>query len=423
MQIGKNILNLKKNYTTHNKCRACLSKEVVDLYNLKKTPLEDVYLKKINRKTKLKKYPTTLSLCRKCCYVFLKQTVNPDLSYKRYIYKTSTTSGLSNHYDDYAIREIKRFKLNSKSIVLDIGSNDGSLLNSFKKNNIKTLGVEPAKKISNFANKKKIKTINSYFNDNCANIIKKKYEKIDHITANYMLANVLDLNNFFENINKILSPTGVFVIETGYHPEQFKKYMFDYIYHEHFSYFTITFLNNFLKKHKMYIYDIKSTAPKGGSIKIYVKQRLKTEPIKKIVKIFLKKEVRLGVNTSSYFNAFFKKIEKKKYEVINLLNKLKKNKKLIVGIGASHSVTTLIYNFELNKYLNCLVDDNKIKHKTYSPGFNIPVYSTKKILSIKPDYLIILGWQHQNTIINKHKKLLQLGTKFIIPLPYLKIIK
>tara|TARA_B100000965_G_C19547186_1_gene738408 strand:- start:200 stop:1453 length:1254 start_codon:yes stop_codon:yes gene_type:complete len=413
-----------KEVRSYNKCRACHSNEINILYKFQNSPLEDLYLKKKNLSKKDKLYPMVLIICNSCKYVHLKHTIDPDLSYKNYIYETSTTSGLKKHYDLIAEKEINKFNLNNSKLIVDIGSNDGSFLSSFKSKGMKVLGIEPAKNISSLANKKGIPTINSYFNQNTVKKIIKKYGKAYHITANYVFANIADINDFIISTKILLSNQGNLVIETGYHPDQFKSYMFDYIYHEHYSYFTVTFLDKFLRKNGLYINDFLITKPKGGSIKIYIKKINKNIRFpSKVLKLINIEKIN-KIHTKKYYNQFFDQINLKKIELLNYLKTISKKKLNIIGFGASHSVTTLIYNFNLSKYIKYIVDDNKIKYDTYSPGYKIPVFSSKKLYQKRnsKEIILILAWQHSNVIINKHKSLLKKNIEFVIPLPQLKII-
>ena len=199
--------------------------------------------------------------------------------------------------------------------------------------------------------------------------------------------------------------------------------MFDYIYHEHFSYFSAIFMNNYLKKFNFFLFDAIITDPKGGSIKFFIKKN-NSRKLKQSTNLqnIIHLENRNKINSIEYFKNFNIRINKFKKILNNNLIEIFNNNKIIVGIGASHSTTTLIYHYNISQYIHYLVDDNNIKHGTFAPGNKIPVYSTKKIYDNPPDYLLILGWQHQDTIINKHKKLLKKGCKFIIPLPKFKII-
>ena len=401
------------------KCRICKSSsKVQSIFDLKSTPIADYY--SIIKLDNQKKYELSLKFCKNCNYTFLSKTLKADVSYTNYLYHTSTTTGLGNHYDEYIDSITKKFKILPKSLVLDIGSNDGAMLLSMKKKGLNPLGIEPAKKISDFANSKKLKTINAYFNDQLVKKILKKYGKPKIITANYMFANVDDISLFVKNIFNIIDEQGIFVIQTGYHPVQFSNMMFDYIYHEHYSYFSLFSLIKLLKKNDLKLVDASINNHKLGSLRaVFSLENSKFTVNKKQIKKILLKEFNYNNYPKKSFKYFKYKLDTNKQKITNFF--VKNYMKKFVGFGASHSVTTFLFYHNIGNYLSCIVDDNIIKQNTFSPKLNIPVYNPKVLRSIKPNFIIILGWQHAKSIISKHKKLISISS-FIIPLPNLKII-
>ena len=404
-----------------NKCEICGSNSIRPVLSFSPSPLGDIYLPSDKKHLSNKLYPLDLYNCAKCGYLSLINKVNPKLSYTNYIYESKTTVGLLTHYDKYAKKICKKLSLSEKDKILDVGSNDGSMLSSFKKEGLFTLGVEPALEIAKIANNSGLKTINGYLNNNTSSYILKKYGTFNVITANYVFANILDVNSFVKNIYKLLSKNGSFVIQTGYHPKQFKKNMFDYVYHEHFSYFSLNTLIFLMSKYKLKLVDVETNSKKGGSIRVIFSKNQKAKKNKKKIDKIINYEKKLNINSDKYFMNFEKRLVKLKTKSQYELEKIKIKKKTIVGLGASHSVSTLTHHFKLNRFFDYLVDDNKKKHGLYSPGSNLivrPVKFGKKI----PNYIYVLAWQHQKTILKKYQYLKKRGIKFIIPLPKFKII-
>ena len=406
----------------HKKCAACDNKNIFNVMSLISTPFEDHFLKKKDIKKNQQVFPLKLYLCKNCGNLFLLHVLNPNVSYKYYLYNTEVTLGLQKYYNQFAKKIVKKYSLKRKDKMLDIGSNDGSVLNSFKKQKLEVLGIEPAKKISTQANKKKLKTICDFFSPQIASKLKRQNFRPKLITANYVLANINNLKEFAKLAESLLDDNGILIINTGYHPKQFKIYMFDYIYHEHFSYFSLGFLKNFFKRYGLEVVDANLISLKGGSIEIVLKKTQATKKISNRAKKIIKTEQKEKINTTHYFKKFNEKINKKKNDLLNLLKRLKGKKNFIIGFGASHSTTILTYHFELRQFLSLIVDDNKLKHNLFSPGYHIPVVSTEAIYKKKPDFVLILAWQHQKKIVLKHIKYLNQGGKFIIPLPTLKVI-
>lgn len=403
------------------KCNICLSSRISTLLRLKDTPLEDQFLDEANKNLFQPLYPLELAICEDCGYAFLPHIVNPEASYADYVYESGVTVGLRNHYDEYAKEVIFDYKIPSGSLVVDLGSNDGSMLASFKREGMKVLGVEPAKTISEKATASGIYTINDFFSDTVVSEILQNYGPASVVTANYMYANVDDVSSFTKSVSKLLTPDGVFVIQTGYHPEQMKIMMFDYIYHEHFSYFTVEVLKNIFSSCGLELIHAVKTAPKGGSLRVVGQLKNGAREIDSSVQQLIEEERDNKVRDPETYKQFSLAIDASKEKLVDLLTKLKSSGKKIVGLGASHSTTTLIYHFEIASFLDYLVDDNVLKHGRYSPGNHIPVYPMQKLYDEAPDYVVILAWQHQESILRKHSAALKEGVKFIIPLPELKI--
>lgn len=414
---SKKVLRYSKN------CRSCGSKKVKKALSLKPTPFEDHFVTRKELGKKQKKYPLDLYLCSECNYLYLSHILNPDFSYKYYLYNTEVTLGLQKYYKENVDFIIKKLKLSKNDLVMDIGSNDGTFLKFFKRKKIKVLGIEPAKNVAKKALNKGVKTINQFFNDKLIINLMKNNIKPSVISANYVFANIEDINNFISNILKILKDDGVIAINTGYHPDQFKKNMFDYIYHEHYSYFSLTFLKNFFEKKNLEIIYVKKTKPKLGSIFLLLRRKKMKNNSFHMVKKLISQENLSGINKIHYFKKLKQRINSIGRNLVKILENYKKKNIKLIGYGASHSTTILIHEFRLNKYLKFILDDNPIKQGLYSPGFHIPVLNGNKIMNDFNSVVIILAWQHQNKIIQRNIKFLKQGGKFISPLPRLKIIK
>jgi len=398
-------------------CRICNSNNIDTILKLKDTPLEEQFVDESNIHIEQKSYPLELALCNKCGYVHLPYVVNPEESYNNYLYNSGVTPGLRSHYDDYAKKIVTKYKIKKKSFIVDLGSNDGSMLSSFKKQDMNVLGVEPAKFIAESANKSGVETINDFFTDKVVSKILISYGKADVISANYMYANIDNIVQFTKSVENLLSKDGIFVVETGYHVEQFKIKMFDYIYHEHFSYFTVGVMNYLFNKCGLEIIDAQKTKPKGGSIRVVAQKQNGLRHKLPAVDIIIKSENESNIYQHEIYKSLSKELQELKLELIKLLKNLKAKGKSIIAFGASHSTTTLIFHFELGDYFDYIVDDNEAKHGQYSPGLHIPVFSTDKMYADSPDYVLILAWQHQDIIRDRHSKFIENGGKFIVPLP------
>jgi SAM-dependent methyltransferase len=407
----------------HDKqCRVCGDSSVVSLFRLRDTPLEDQFISIEHKTVEQPVYPLELAMCEKCGYVHLPYVVNPEVSYIDYVYVSGVTVGLRNHYDEYAEKIIADYEVPGASLVVDLGSNDGSMLASFKRLGMRVVGVEPAKAIAQRADANGLPTINGFFTAEVVSQILEGHGPAGVVSANYMYANVDDIIGFTENVAKLLGPEGVFVVQTGYHPEQMKIKMFDYIYHEHFSYFTVEVLKSIFSACGLELIQAEKTEPKGGSIRAIGQLLNGSREVGESVEHLVREERSQGMKDSETYQRFATEIEHAKTEILTVLLDIKAAGKRIVGFGASHSTTTLTYHFELAQYIEYLADDNVLKHGSFSPGYHLPVRSTAALIEDAPDYVIILAWQHQRSIIERHRLFLETGGKFIVPLPSLKIV-
>ena len=367
-----------------------------------------------------KLYPVEVQLCMTCSHLFLKHFINQNNYYKKkFTYRTQVTQELKHHFLLEIKKIFKKFKIKKNSLCVDIGSNDGTILSIFKKHKMKFIGIEPSIQISKLANSKGLKTINSFFNEST---VKKIIWDVGYptvISSTYTFANIEDTKKFLKNIKNLLSNEGIFIVETGYHPQQMKNNMFDYFYHEHFSYFSLKSLKKLLNNSGFKILEARITSPKSGSLLVVAKKIKEINksyelPVASEKKI-LRQEKKNGVYQKKFYEKFSKKIYVLKKKLHKKLNKIKKNGHPIAGYGASHSSTLLVHQFELSNFLNFLVDDNRNKHFTYSPNFKLPVFPSKKIYKDDVKNILLLAWNKKNLIVNNHKEFIDSKGKFILP--------
>jgi hypothetical protein len=413
--MTENILRYDKH------CRLCGGYKISTIMHLNDTPLEDQFVSQQDLNIAQQVYPLDLALCEDCGYVYLPYIVSPEASYSDYVYVSGLTVGLRNHYDMYAQNIINDFEISKNSLVVDLGSNDGSMLSSFKRLDMNIIGVEPASNIAAIANESGLTTINDFFTDEVASKILDMYGTASVVTANYMYANIDDVIQFTKNVAKTLSPDGIFVVQTGYHPEQMKIKMFDYIYHEHFSYFTVEVLKELFSNCGMQLIHAQKTSPKGGSIRIIGQLKNGSRTIDPSVQTLINEECDQGMRDINTYKKFSSDVDESKKILIKLLTDLKSSGKKIVGFGASHSTTTLIYHFELAPFFDYLIDDNEVKQGRYSPGHHLPVYSSSKLSEDHPDCVVVLAWQHAESILKNHKENHPL-IQWILPLPDCQMI-
>ena len=412
-----------ENYKTRDNCRLCQSSNLVSVLKLASTPPANAFVKKDKCNLEQKKYPLQLYFCNTCNHVQLTDIVDPSELFENYVYVSGTSPVFVDHFKNYAQTIIKKYRPSIENYVLDIGSNDGTLLKFFKEMGYKVIGVDPAKEISKKANEEGILTINDFFDMKTAEKIKNKYSHASLITANNVFAHCDDLSGITDAVSKILAPNGFFVFEVSYLVDVYQKTLFDTIYHEHLSYHSVKPLIKFFESKNMTLIDVIKVNTHGGSIRCVVKNCAVKEEMQNSVRNFVELENKLAFNNSCTFINFSKKIEERKKELCQLIKNIKADKKTIAGFGAPAKATTLMYEFGLNNdILDFIVDDSPLKQGLFSPGLHIPIYSSSQIETLKPDYLLILAWNFADSIIKNNQKFLETGGKFIIPLPTLEVI-
>lgn len=402
--------------THHTICRVCDSREIDIALELSPTPLADMFVPQADAPKFCKEYPLSVGLCRNCGYLHLSWTLNADLLYPDFVYTTSTTVGLINHYREYADQMLRMVDLTSSDLIVDIGSNDGSFLQGFLACKSRLQGVEPGRVIAEKANEL-VPTKCGYFDDNLVDTILAEHGKATLITTNYTYANIDNILEFSRSVKRLLADNGLFVVQTGYHPDQMDKCMFDYIYHEHISYFSFGVVKKILAKSGLEPISVSRNSMKGGSIRIVAQHVNGDRKIDETIATMLSEEHSRGVRELATYRKFSTAIETKGLKLRKLLDDLVATGERIIGYGASHSTTTFLYHYKLKSYLDYIVDDNLVKQGTVSPGYLIPVYSPTRLNGEQEIFVLILAWQHAENIISRNSALVDRGVRFILPFP------
>ncbi len=409
--------------TKRDSCRLCNSKNLKLVLKLAPTPIGDAYITKDKLDKVQECHPVDLYLCKTCGLLQLLEILNPDSIYRNYIYHTSDSLGLVRHFESYTEDVLNHINPPKDSLVIDIGSNDGSLLRSFKNKGMRVLGIDPALSIAQKATESGIETLPTFFSIDVANKIRKRYGQARIVTSNNTFANVDNLIDIVNGIRVLIEPDGVFVFETGYLLDLVQKCIFDNIYHEHLSYFSVNPLLNFFKNNGMKLIDVKRIPAKGGSLRCIVKLDNGLYETSPAIKNLLKLEKEAKIHKSKTYIKISNKLLNIKNQINELLREIKKIGMKVAGYGASVGATTVLYNLDINKdKIIFIVDDNQARQGLYSPGLHIPVLSPKAIYDQKIEYVLILAWQYTDTIINKHQKYLNEGGHFINFLPKFEVI-
>ena len=413
-----------KNFHSKRKiCRLCESKRLVLAVPLAPTPVAEKYLSKNQLHEKELIAPLDLYMCNDCGHVQILDIIDPNFLYNDYTYASGRSKGMVNHFEKYAKEIYQKYSPSSKDLVVDIGSNDGTLLKFFKNYDLRVLGVDPATEIAAKATKDGIETIPKFFNKKLAIEICKTYGKAKIVTANNAFAHMDNLSEIMEGIKLLMDNNSIFVFEISYLLDVLEKFLLGTIFHEHHSYHSLKPLILFLNKFNMEIIDVSRNNIQGGSLIGVVQfkggRHKKNISVEKSLDI----EEKSQLTNIKTFNNFYKNLLLTKKNIKELFEKIQKQKKIIAGFGAARSGTTLITQMEIGDKIQYIVDDNLEKQGKFSPGDHILVRPTSYIYENSPDYLIILAWIHSKNIIENHQKYLDQGGSFIVCFPELKIIK
>jgi len=405
------------------KCRLCDSEFIIKVLPINPSPIADAYVTKDDLDVDQDLIPLDLYQCQKCGHVQNLDIVNPEYLFKNYIFHTSGSKSLINHFRLYVDDVLKRFSLKNNSLIVEIGSNDGTFLKFFKEYGFHVLGIDPAVDIAYKANKDSIPTINRFFSSELAIKIRSENGPAQLLIANNVYAHSDSLGDITKGVKLLLSDSGIFIFEVSYLLDIVDNFLFDTIYHEHLSYHSLSSLSSFLNKYELELFDVKKISSKGGSIRCFVQKINGVYEKNNIVPRMIEEEVRRGLSSPEIFYKYSNDIDIVKNNILNYLYNNTNNKTKILGYGASTTATTLMYHFEITSVLDYLIDDNKLKHEMYSPGAHIEVKPSDFIYSYNPDFIIILAWQYSDQIISKHSSYLDSGGTFLIPLPELRICR
>ncbi len=406
-------------------CRFCQTTLKYTFVDLGLSPLANSFIDEKKEKLSEKFYPLHAYVCDKCYLVQLEEFETPENIFSDYIYFSSYSDSWLTHSKEYTENIIRRFRFDETSLVVEVASNDGYLLQYFKKNNIPVLGIEPAQNVAEAARKKGINTYVMFFGVNTAEELASKGLQADLLIGNNVLAHVPDINDFVRGLKIALKPDGVITLEFPHLLQLIINRQFDTIYHEHFSYFSLISITKILEKHDLTIFDLDELSTHGGSLRIYASHtENKTFKKHRCVDMLFDKEVAAGLKDMETYTNFNKEIYSIKSDLLRFLIKAKTEGKKVAGYGAPAKGNTLLNYCGIGKdYLPYTVDRNPNKQNTLLPGSHIPVYSPNKIFETKPDYVIILPWNLKSEIIKQLSEIRKWGASFIVPIPRLEIIK
>ncbi len=396
-------------------CYICSSNNLTNFLDLGNhpPPLNFVTKEKILENNAI--FPLQVFFCNSCGLVQLGNAVDPKIMFKEYIYTSGISTAFRSHLESFTKKLMEKFTPNDDDLVIDIASNDGTLLHFFKNSGIRVLGIEPSN-IAEIAEENGIQTINDFFTEAIAKKILDENGQAKIITITNAFAHIKDLDSLMKGVKILLKENGVFVSESQYLVDIIEKLEYDTIYHEHLRYYCLKPLIQLFEKYDMEVFDCERISSHGGSIRVFASLKgkfAKSENVKDIIEY----ENKLKLSEIETYQKFAKKIYENKNKLISLLTKIKDDGHNIVGISAPARSSTILNFCNINsENLEYIAEKSHLKIGKFTPGSHIQVVDDKQLVIDQPDFALLLSWHLSDSIIPKIRNDGFKG-KIIVPLP------
>lgn len=399
------------------KCRICGS-AARRFLSLGETPLANSFLRKEQLDSNEPQFPLNVCLCEACGLVQLDCLVPPEVMYRNYIYFSSTSELMQEHFSQLADEVASR--LPRSAFVVEIASNDGIVLRSLKRHGCDVLGIEPATNIAEHANKSGISTLNEFWSSALAERLVKERGQADAVLANNVMGHVHDLNDFAQGISILLKDTGMAVIQVQYLVDFIEKLEYDTVYHEHVSYISLHPVVQLFRRHGLEVFDVQRfPGIHGGSVRFSIGKGARTRAVDEL----LEYERKEGFLSRQKYEAFARRVEGHRAAFLQLLNSVKSEGKRIAGYGAAAKANTLLNYCGVGpSVIEYISDKSPHKQGLYTPGMHIPVVPPEKIDADMPDYVVILAWNFADEVMRQQKAYAARGGRFIVPVPWPLIV-
>ncbi len=400
-------------------CRFCGTRLHTTFVDLGKSPLCESFLTADELNQMEPFYPLHVYVCDRCFLVQLGEFVSPADIFSHYAYFSSYSSSWLAHMKAYTDQVIDRFRLDARSLVMELASNEGYLLQYFHARGIPVIGIEPAANVAKIAMGKGIQTLTRFFGVDLARELVRDGRQPDLLVGNNVLAHVPNINDFVEGMGIVLRRGGVITMEFPHLVRLIEGNQFDTIYHEHFSYLSFTTVDKVFTAHGLTLFDVDELPTHGGSLRIYAQHADDgARPVGKAVVELKNAEQSLGITNPSYYRRFSEQVKETKRKLLSFLVHAKSEGKTVVGYGAPGKGNTLLnYCGIRTDFLEYTVDRNPFKHGKFLPGTHIPIFDPAKIKETQPDYLLILPWNLKNEIMTEHAYVRDWGARFVTPIP------
>lgn len=404
-------------------CRFCSHSLKDTFVNLGKSPISNAFLTSKQLAKAEKFYPLHAYVCSKCLLVQLEEFQSPEKIFNDYAYFSSYSDTWLIHAKTYTEMMVKKFGFDQNSLIIEIASNDGYLLQYFHRKGISVLGVEPASNVAKVAEEKGINTIVEFFGVKTAQEMVLRGQTADLLIGNNVLAHVPNLNDFMAGMKIVLKSKGILTMEFPHLLKLIQNNQFDTIYHEHFSYFSFLVVEKIFASHGLKIFDVEEITTHGGSLRIYGRHQEIEGDVSHNVAKLKTQEIAAGLDKIETYTRFSEQVNATKRKLLEFMIEAKNKGKLIVGYGAPAKGNTLLNYCGLRTdFIDYTVDRNPHKQGLFLPGTHIPIKSPDRIRETKPDYLLILPWNIKAEIMEQMSDIREWGGKFVVPIPEVEVL-
>ncbi len=405
-------------------CRFCATPLEHEFVNLGLSPISNAFIKPELADEKEPFYPLHAFVCSECFLVQLEEFESPDEIFSDYVYFSSYSVSWLAHAKKFVAGAAERFGLDKNSLVMEVASNDGYLLQYFKELQVPVLGIEPASNVAEVARAAGIESIDKFFGVALATQLRDEGRTCDLLVGNNVLAHVPDINDFVGGLSIALADNGVLSMEFPHLLKLIRQTQFDTIYHEHFSYLSLLTVQRIFRHHGLEVFDVEELSTHGGSLRVYAQHAGDAQSLGAAVGKVLNDEREAGLDSLQGYQNFSDKVAKVKDDLLSFLSTASRDNKSVVGYGAPAKGNTLLNFCGVGPdSIQYTVDRSPHKQGRLLPGTHIPVHAPEHINETRPDYILILPWNLQDEIVQQLGHIEEWGGRCVVPIPELRVLE
>jgi SAM-dependent methyltransferase len=416
-------MNSSRVHRVRTECRACGRNGLTRFLQLGEQPLANSFLREASEFADEPRFPLDLYYCSECFLVQLVDVIDPSVLFRNYLYVTGTSDTIAEHNVRYAATIVELLDLGPDDLVVEVASNDGSLLKRFRDHGVRTLGVEPATNIAVQARAEGLEVLDVFFTEAAAEDIRASHSGARAVIGNNVLAHVDDTRGFLAGARKLLAPGGLVVTEVPYLGPFLDRLEYDTVYHEHLCYFSVGALARLCEAVGLAIVRIDDVPVHGGSVRMYAANASEVEGHAPAVLERIRAELERGMQDPACYAGFAERVVRQRDELQQLLRKLRAEGAQLAGYGAPAKGNTLLNFCQIDvETIPYLVDKSDMKVGLYTPGTHIPVMPVSTLLERQPDYVLILAWNFAPEIMRQQSEYAARGGRFIVPIPEPRVV-